>query len=255
VNLISSTANSEANIDEKGDNLFDITSLTEHYQQKVSKINDPVLWNCRETSVTKNYYKFLYGMLFVVTGTATLAFFVIKTLNFCGTTPLKHLWEVAVAQYLKEELNDKRNLPKEQADQVTKCYQDAFNKDVRKSNITKCYKCLRTLTSMLSIFCLIVGWWFLLLSYDLHPVSCLSGPDENTIHYIADKSEVQIRFLKQWLNFQIAAVIIGFILLGMAILNSLIFYVINNLIISEMKEITKGICDPHKYINPISAIN
>ena len=82
VNLISTTANSEATMDKEGNSSFDVTSLSLHQQLMVSRINDPVLWNCRETSLTRNYYKILYIMLFTATGTATLVFFGIKTLNF-----------------------------------------------------------------------------------------------------------------------------------------------------------------------------
>ena len=106
VNLISSTAISEATLDEQGDNSFDITSLPHHNQRTVSSIDDSVLWNCRETSLTKNYYKVLYSMLLIVSVLATLIFFGVKTLNFCGDTPLKRLWEVAVAQQLQETLQN-----------------------------------------------------------------------------------------------------------------------------------------------------
>ena len=58
VNLISTTANSEATMDEQGVSNFDITKLPQHRQLTVSHIDDPVLWNCRETSLTKNTTNF-----------------------------------------------------------------------------------------------------------------------------------------------------------------------------------------------------
>ena len=63
VNLISTTANNEAATDEQGNDTFSITSAV-HQKRNVSHINDPVLWNCRETSLTRDYYRNLYIMLF-----------------------------------------------------------------------------------------------------------------------------------------------------------------------------------------------
>lgn len=238
VNLISSTAISEATLDEQGDNSFDITSLPHHNQRNVSSIDDPVLWNCRETSLTKNYYKVLYSMLLIVSVLATLIFFGVKTLNFCGGTPLKRLWEVAVAQNLKETLHKVKRRNQEDAKKIIICYQDLFNKDLPdiKKNITCSYVHLRTFAPILSTIYLIVGWWLLLLSYDLHPVSCLSGPNEDTIHYIEKGGAVEIKYSPHWLGFQIAAVVIGAILLIAVVLNSVFFYAINGLIIGEMKQ-------------------
>ena len=241
VNLISTTANNEATMDEQGVNHFDITSLPQHRNLMVSRIEDPVLWNCRETSLTKNYYKFLYLMLFIASGTATLIFFGVKTLNFCGDCPLKRLWEVAVAQHLKEtHANDDKRYTSDKANEIVDCYQKIFKNtcmsDIKK-NTTFSYRNLRTFAPILSIFYLIVGWWFLLLSYDLHPISCLAGPNEETIHYIAEESAgvVKIKYSPHILRFQIAAVIIGTILIGAFMMNGVFFYAMNGLIITEMK--------------------
>lgn len=242
VNLISTTATSEATIDEQGESRFDITSLPHHRQQNVSRIDDPILWNCRETSLTKDYYVVLYSMLLGVSGLATLIFFGVKTLNFCGDNPLRRLWEVAVAQHLKETLSaaDFRCPNQEDADEITKCYQNIFyvNKDLSeiKKSITSSYMRLRIFAPILSTLCLVVGWWLLLLSYDLHPVSCLSGPNEDTIDYTESESAVKIKYSPHWLRFQVAAVIIGAILLTAVVLNSVFFYAINGLIVGEMKE-------------------
>ena len=43
VNLISTTANNEATMDEQGVSNFDITKLPQHRQLMVSHIDDPVL--------------------------------------------------------------------------------------------------------------------------------------------------------------------------------------------------------------------
>ena len=103
---------------------------------------------------------------------------------------------------------------------------------------------------------MIVGWWLLLLSYDLHPVSCLSGPNEDTIHYIEKDSSVEIKYSPLWLGFQIAAVIIGAILLIAVMLNSAFFYAINGLIIGEMKPfIDNQVASYHLPLELVTVIN
>ena len=104
-----------------------------------------------------------------------------------------------------------------------------------KKNTTFSYIKLRTFTPILSTFYLIFGWWFLLLSYDLHPLSCLSGPNEETIHYNTTEHAVEIMYSPHVLRFQIAAVVMGTILLGAFVMNGVFFYAINGLIINEMK--------------------
>ena len=246
VNLISTTANSEATMDEQGNSSFDVTSLSLHQQLMVSRINDPVLWNCRETSLTRNYYKILYIMLLTASGTATLVFFGVKTLNFCGDRPLNRLWEIAVAQHLKEtHTNDNTSesrYSKEKANEIIECYQSIFKKKLSdiKKNITSSYIKLRTFAPILSTFYLVVGWWLLLLSYDLHPVSCLSGPNEDTISYNFEENAVQIRHSPHWLRFQTAAVIIGTIFIAAVLMNGVFFYAINGLIVDEMKIVIEG---------------
>ena len=253
VNLISTTANSEATMDEEGDSHFDITSLPQHQQLNVSRINDPVLWNCRETSLTRNYYKILYIMLFTASGTATVVFFSVKALNFCGDRPLNRLWEVAVAQHLKEthtiDNDSEGRYSEEKTKEIIECYQSIFKMKLSeiKDKLTGSYIKLRTFAPILSTFYLVVGWWLLLLSYDLHPVSCLSGPNEDTISY--DKNVVKIRHSPGWLGFQTAAVIIGSIFIAAVLMNGLFFYAINGLIVDEMKTVIKGMYDKLQPVN------
>ena len=249
VNLISTTANSEATMDEEGDSHFNITSLLQHHHKKVSHINDPVLWNCRETSLTRSYYEILYIMLFTASGAATLVFFSVKALNFCGDRPLKRLLDVAVAQHLKEtHTNDNESegrFSEEKAKEIIEWYQSIFKMKLSeiKDKITGSYIKLKTFAPILSTFYLVVGWWLLLLSYDLHPLSCLSGLNEGTISYDLGKTAVEIRHSPGLLGFQTAAVIIGTIFIAAVLMNGIFFYAINGLIVDEMKTVIKGMYD------------
>ena len=93
---------------------------------------------------------------------------------------------------------------------------------------------LRSFAPILSTLYLTVGWWLLLLFYDLHPLSCLLGPNEDTVLYKNEDSAVEIKYSPVLFGFKIPAVLIGGALLGAFVLNSM-FYTINSLIIDEMK--------------------
>ena len=78
VNLISSTANSEATSDADSMALFNVTLSPEHINVEVDSISDAILWNCRRQSVTNYYYQFLYKMLIAAMGAALFVFLVSK---------------------------------------------------------------------------------------------------------------------------------------------------------------------------------
>ena len=114
---------------------------------------------------------------------------------------------------------------------------------LRKISLYSGYIKLRTFAPVLSTFYLVVGWWLLLLSYNLHPVSCLSGPNEDTISYDFEEDAVQIRHSPYWMRFQTAAVTIGTIFIAAVLMNDVFFYAINGLIVGEMKIVIEGIND------------
>ena len=103
--LISTTANSEANADINSMQLFNITSLPNHTNVKVSYIDDALLWSCRNLSVTKSYYKYLYIMLFTAFA-VTMMFLVITklTILFGNRAGISHLWKIAAVQYLRDSV-------------------------------------------------------------------------------------------------------------------------------------------------------
>ena len=117
VNLISSTANSEATSDANGMMVFNVTSSPELRNVSVDSINDGILWNCREQSMTNYYYRFLYWMLIIAMSAALLGYFVVKLMAlitvscFCTDCSypfvlneygLMKLWQIAVLKQLQE---------------------------------------------------------------------------------------------------------------------------------------------------------
>ena len=115
VNLISSTANSEATSDAGGTMLFNVTVSPEHRNVGVDSISDAILWNCRRESMTNYYYRFLYWMLIIAMSAALFGFLVTKFIALitvscnctCGSFnkyryDLTKLWHIAILKQLKE---------------------------------------------------------------------------------------------------------------------------------------------------------
>ena len=60
---------------------------------------------------------------------------------------------------------------------------------------------------------LIVALPFMLTTYDLNPIGCLVGPDEDAIEYDNVTGKVHLQFTVSVLNYQIGALIISVILI------------------------------------------
>ena len=86
--LISTIANSEANTDINSMKLFNVTSQPNHTNviAIVSYIDDALLWSCRNLSVTKDYYKGLYSMLFVAFAVTMIFLTITKLTIFFGNS-------------------------------------------------------------------------------------------------------------------------------------------------------------------------
>lgn len=120
VNLMSSTANSEAFTDRKSMMLFNVSS--KYMNVNVDSINDAVLWNCRRLSSTSNYYMFLYWMVIVSLVVVMGGFFVIKLIALitvssnlgckmccsCQCSTFKHgltkLWHIAIYEKMIDQM-------------------------------------------------------------------------------------------------------------------------------------------------------
>ena len=124
VNLISSTANSEAFSDRNSMMLLNVSS--QHMNVNVTSINDAILWNCRRLSETKDYYRVLYWMLLTAVIVALVGFFIIKFVTLitissgfgcewcsCKCSTFKHgltkLWQIALCKQLINPIQGKRN--------------------------------------------------------------------------------------------------------------------------------------------------
>ena len=128
VNLISSTANIEATSDTERMLLFNVTLFSEHRNVVVASINDAILWNCRNQSVTNYYYRGIYWLLIAIMSTALGIYLVTKLMALvtvsclckkdgctCAVNKqgLTKLWHIAILEQMKN-----RRLVKSQSHQL-----------------------------------------------------------------------------------------------------------------------------------------
>ena len=234
VNLISTTANSEASEDIHSTKLFNVTSQLEHTNVNVSFIDDAILWNCRDHSATKHYYRGLYWMLISAFLGTIGVFLFTKIIITCGSTHgLLYLWRLAIIEYLQQQ-----NLMKlegnKKSELIETCKKLLNENDPLKEvednnnnaniNCLKCYRYFRVACLFLSIAVLVTGIVLTFLFYDLHPLSCIHGQREQYYDYEEKSGSVKISFSNGILLTQMAVAGILPVLALVFILNALAFY-------------------------------
>ena len=228
---ITSAANNEAANDTNGNRTFEVSSRLEHQNLQVSGVSNSILWNCREKSLTKEYYKALYGLLFTAFTLIMLVFIVTRfSVLFAnlhqGAANLKRaLWRIQLLKYLRKRLKknkdelDVANKQEELFDWKWFGKQWAKNDhgSTRSGSRSKVPKLHGSRSILIIPFCealfLILALPFMLTTYDLNPMGCLAGPDEDAIEYNNVTGRVQLQFKQSVLNYQVAALVISIILM------------------------------------------
>ena len=245
VNLISSTANSEATSDANGMSLFNVTSSPEYTNVEVDSISDAILWNCRRQSVTKQYYRLLYWALIIAMSVALLWFLGTKfnalitvscnCKNF-NKYELTKLWHIAVLEELKDRIKSQST---EQLNFPLKNYQALINKGIRQG-IPESLKtrsrnyCRLVIPGILLCFCVVIlGLSY--LSYDLHPLACISQPKEELIKYNSTTKRVELEFPDKLASFQKDVGISVLILILFYLFFAYLFYRLTEKVISDLR--------------------
>ena len=232
VNLISSTANSEATDDKQSTMHFYVSE--EHPDAEVSGINDAILWNCRDRSLSIFYYTSLYLMALMALAVALIGFCLTKCFTKCGiciSTP-KHglimLWQIAVLQYVKDEMKNNNTKEKNEVLQI-------LNGEIPKNicnNVLKTYYCKTVIPYFLSIL-LILIMGFSYLTYDVHPLACLALSSQDSIEY--EEGKVTIKVPYGLFIYQVIAASVALLLVFLFLSLSYLFYYLTNQIIHIMK--------------------
>ena len=237
VNLISSTANSEATDDKQSDMTFDVSD--EHMDVPVTKINDAVLWNCRDKSLSIFYYRSLYIMALTALTAALVGFWLVKTFTIC-ITPRKHgltmLWQIAVFQYVKDKMD---NEPYNKKQLIFKKATEQIPDEAYKELGCKCIFSRAIIPCCLPFF-LIILLGSAYMAYDLHPLACLMlQGDDSTIEY--EEPSVKFKVASQLLWYQLFAGIAAVVLLVIFLLIIWTFYCLSNNIIDTFETYIKNI--------------
>ena len=230
VEMISATASNEANRDMQTPVQFNVTSRPEHTNVTVNYIDDAVLWNCREHSVTSSYYVTLYWMLLSVFVVTLLFYSFSKCFalwNITSLNSLTDLWRLAIVKQLKRPM-EKANYSSDSAEWLARCYRDLLSKEipecvyneVRKLSLVKRRKSI----AYWSLVALVLALAFSVLSYDLHPLSCIGGIPEDTINYDDTTRTVELRLPGSAITFRRVGVFITLILIVALVLFAWWFY-------------------------------
>ena len=225
VNLISTTANSEATDDKLSIEMF--TLVPNYSEVDVSAISNAVLWSCRDGSVTKKYYKFLYWMIVVAFAIALLTFFLTKILTIvkiaCGPKEraLTTLWHMAVTKCLME--NEIAGQIAKNKDRCIQLLRDGVPEEADLSKY-KYGKVKRTTLSCCIVLLLVLIMAFSYLSYDLHPLACIVGVEDDQILYDALHETVKLKFPESVLIFQQIATSIVIVLVVVFLILIATFY-------------------------------
>ena len=257
---IATTANNEAANDTSGNREFNVSSRSDHQNLQVSHVTNAVLWNCREKSVTNQYYKVLYGLLFTAFSLILLVFIITRLSVLCGNISeemanLKQaLWRIQLLKYMRKQVKKYKN-------ELDKLYKqeelfDWFSKEWirnhhigteestrrhKKINVSKIHFSMLIIPFFEALF-LIVALPFMLTTYDLNPIGCLVGPDEDAIEYDNVTGKVHLQFTESVLKYQIGALIISVVLIILLALLALLLPVQYCKIIKWMavQDITKA---------------
>ena len=242
---IMSAANNEAAADANGNGTFDLSSRSgEHIDRDISDVSNSVLWNCRENAVSRRYYRLLYGSLLGSFGLILLVFLLTRLSILWGNMrqELNYLheamWHIQIIKCLRYYLKSKMSnhqVTNQACEKLVKNLsegrwpsstmgiaedtKDKNDKAILVSTKNKKHKTDKALLCSLLIipfseaFFLIVALPFMLTTYDLNPIGCLVGPDEDAIEYNNVTGIVQLQFTKGVLNYQTAALVVFLVLI------------------------------------------
>lgn len=257
VNLISSTANSEAYSDRNSMVPFNVSS--EYMNVNVTSINDAILWNCRRHSETNSYYRFLYWMLIIAMTVALTGFLIIKFITLitlsnsfgskycrCKCSTFNHgltkLWHLAICKHLNTLVIYQHAAEKDRSaeiDRIRKIFEKWLCEDIREE-IVKKLSCGKDFFRSIIPYILLVLLASLMclgfLSFDLHPLACIAEPNEELITYNYEKGTVELEFSNQLSSYRIAAGCL-FLILGITFIICVkLFFYCTNLVVNEMEQ-------------------
>ena len=218
VNLISTTANVQATTHAESTSTFNVTSHPSHINVSVSFIDDALLWNCRKQSETKVYYEGLYWMLVAAFIVTLLSLAIAKCVIIYGASHEDcYLRRIAIMQCLQDRQSSGRHgsqsFKQKCKEFLSECPDEYWRNML-------CRKMSLTLSVIIITTAMILGGLF----YDLHLLSCILEPSEESIEYNTTTQTVELRFSDNLSHSQTAVGAISFFLGIAFLLNCFLFY-------------------------------
>ena len=152
-------------------------------------ISDPVLWGCRHYSDTKHYYRVLYGVLLCSYTMAVIVYMltrsIVSWLSFTAYCQLREsdngkgyllyvansLKKILSFQYMLEYPPNERKVKREDLLDISNHWRRHSGSSRSEKWVFFVFYCIPMLETILSLLVVIA----IILSYDLHPIVCLSG--------------------------------------------------------------------------------
>ena len=200
--VISTTAHNEATKDSNSERPFNLTDRPEHENLIVRDVSNAILWNCRQKSVTHDYYKALYTILNVTFVTIMLVFLGARLSVMCGwryrlgQNLHNILWRLVLVKRVKQLV-----LRYGADDPRTKERVRVYDEQWKRSSEQRARWSISAIPYCEAVL-LVIAIPFILTSYDIHPLGCLIGPDEDTIRYDNESGKVTLDFTKGLLQYQ-----------------------------------------------------
>ena len=200
--IISTTAHNEATEDTINNRTFNLTDKPEHTNVPVKVVTSAVLWDCRQKSITHPYYKALYLILLLSFAIILLAFIGARLSVLCGwryrlgQSLHSILWRLVLVKRMRQ-LIQRYGADDPRTKEKAKIYYKQWSKE----NDHTANWIIAVIPYCEAVF-LVVALPFILTSYDLHPLGCLIGPDEDTIRYDNESAKVILDFTQGLLVYQ-----------------------------------------------------
>ena len=229
VSHVNSTAAIEAERDVSSRSNFTINANWTN-EQISGGISDPVLWGCRHYSTTKHYYRILYGILLCAYLTAVIFYMltrsIVSCLSFNAYCQLErgdgkgyflnvaHSLKLILSFEYRLENPDDGVVTSEILKDISDCWKRRGVSPRSKIWVFFVFYFIPMLETVLSLLVVIA----IILSYDLHPIVCLSGmfrSDVASITYDPVEYSVVLLFPSWAKVFQksIITISVGFLLM------------------------------------------
>jgi len=178
--IVEQTSTKEALRDADNKTIFDINE--EYTNVTISKISSPILWNCRNYSMTRHNYRNIYVTLIVV----TLLWIIIGMFKIPFTG-------MGIFHWCKTKTESR----------CCGCLKESSSSLETKDCILTCLQLLSNIILRLSLI-------FMITSFDIDTWACIHGP--SSIKYVKNTQVVELTLPKSIIYYHVVGLSVAFVL-------------------------------------------